>query len=228
MLKLRPAVLKEKCYYDYYLLHMATIRCLPQFVKLMIETDPSIVNVKDRRNNDTSSSAFTCFATDRYPHKSVRNATALHYACLSENLETIELLLKSGADWNLTDYKGRKPEDLIQEDAVDEQFKRLRDEEDVTRKAKEAEKTSNLEDKDEKAGSKEDDKDSEEDTESDSDSDESDVDSKSELKMKRERQKEKEVALKAREAACSYSFPLTFFESLLTVLLGSCSREGTG
>lgn len=219
--------MKERCYYDYYLLHMAAIRCLPEFVKLMIETDPSIVNVKDHRNSDTSSSAFTSFATDKYPHRSVRNASALHYACLSENLETIGLLLKSGADWNLTDHKGRKPEDLIQDDAVDEQFKRLRDEEEVTRKAKEAEKTSKPEDKDEKAGSKEDDKDSEEDTESDSNSDESDVSSKSELKKKREREKAKEAALKAREAACSYYF----FPHLLWIHvdgLGSCSREGTG
>ena len=118
---------------------MATIRCLPQFVRLIIETDPSTVNVKDQRTRDTSAAAFATFASDKYPHKTVLDATALHYACLADNLELIEMLLKAGADWNLTDYKKRKPEDLISDAAIAEQFQKLKCEEEPKRKAKEEE-----------------------------------------------------------------------------------------
>lgn len=198
---------------------MATIRCLPKFVKLMIETDPTIVNVKDRRSEDTSASAYASFATDKYPHRSVRDATALHYACLSENLEIIELLLKAGADWNLTDNKNRKPEDLINDEGVHEMFKKLRDEEEAARKVKaeeeeaarkakeEAEKADKPKSSNEKSKSKKDGGDSsksgnsDDEAQSDSDSD------RTRSKSKQDDEKEKEATQKAREAACSYTLP---------------------
>ena len=54
------------------------------------------------------------------------------------------MLLKAGADWTITDYRGRTPEQVIfdhdgDDMTVKEAFIKLRDEEDARRKAKEEE-----------------------------------------------------------------------------------------
>ena len=59
------------------------------------------------------------FANDEFPHRSLFNATALHYACLTGNFEIIEDLLKAGADWKKLDAHGRDPKAMFLHDPDD-------------------------------------------------------------------------------------------------------------
>ncbi|KAI5118401.1 hypothetical protein M0805_007535 [Coniferiporia weirii] len=135
----KPALAAELTYYDFTLLHMTVIRELRPQVEIILSVAPSAINVFDKRGNHTSDQSFDYFAPPKHPHKFVKDVTALHYACLTGNLEIIELLLKAGADWEIEDGRARKPEDLIymsgkNGDYVKREFLRLRDEEAERRK----------------------------------------------------------------------------------------------
>lgn len=124
---------------------MATIHQLPEFVKLILEVDKSVINQKDCRSCYSSDFANESFANERFPHRFVKDATALHYACLTGNLQIIEMLLKAGADWTLTDWKDRTPEQLIFDNngsntEVKDAFILLRNKEDARGKGSTAEK----------------------------------------------------------------------------------------
>lgn len=125
---------------------MATIHQLPEFVKVILEVDESVINQKDCRSCYSSSDyANDSFANERFPHKYVKDATALHYACLTGHLQMIEMLLEAGADWTLTDWKDRTPEQLIFDHTgsnteVKDAFIKMRDDEDARRKADAEEK----------------------------------------------------------------------------------------
>ncbi|KAH8111537.1 P-loop containing nucleoside triphosphate hydrolase protein [Phellopilus nigrolimitatus] len=142
-LQKKPELASEVTRHDYTLLHLAVIRQLPRFVTLLISTAPSTLNELDGRDDHTSKTSHNAFAPPTFPHQYVKVATPLHYACLTGNVEIIELLLKAGAVWEHKDFKGRTPEDLIYEcgengDYVKTEFIRLRDEEDERRKKTEA------------------------------------------------------------------------------------------
>ncbi|KAH8105062.1 P-loop containing nucleoside triphosphate hydrolase protein [Phellopilus nigrolimitatus] len=142
-LQKKPELASEVTRHDYTLLHLAVIRQLPLFVALLISTAPSTLNELDGRDDHTSKTSHNAFAPPTFPHQYVKVATPLHYACLTGNVEIIELLLKAGAVWEHKDFKGRTPEDLIYEcgengDYVKTEFIRLRDEEDERRKKTEA------------------------------------------------------------------------------------------
>lgn len=118
---------------------MATIHQLPEFVKVILEVDKSVINQKDCRSCYSSDCANDSFANERFPHRFVKDATALHYASLTGNQQILEMLLKAGADWTLTDWRDRTPEQLIFDNngsstEVKDAFIKLRDEEDARRK----------------------------------------------------------------------------------------------
>lgn len=141
MMLANPEFAQRLTYYDYYLLHMATIHQLPKFVEVVLEADKTVINQKDCRSNYSSDASHVSFSNNQFPHRFVKDATALHYACLSGNLEIIEILLKAGADWTLTDWKDRTPEQLIfdnhgDDTEVKDAYIKLRDEEEARRKAR--------------------------------------------------------------------------------------------
>lgn len=141
MMIANPEFAQRLTYYNYYLIHMATIHQLPKFVEVVLEADKSVINQKDCRSNYSSDSSHASFSNNQFPHRFVKDATALHYACLSGNLEIIEILLKAGADWTLTDWKDRTPEQLIfdndgNDTEVRDAYFKLRDEEEARRKAR--------------------------------------------------------------------------------------------
>ncbi|KAL5492073.1 hypothetical protein ACEPAI_3520 [Sanghuangporus weigelae] len=103
---------------NFTLLHPAVIRQHRRFVELLVSMDQSLVNECDRRADYTSESLHISFAPPTIPHTYVKNATPLHYACLVQDMGIAEMLLEAGADWNIKDFKGRTPEELIR--AVDE------------------------------------------------------------------------------------------------------------
>ncbi|KAI5118400.1 hypothetical protein M0805_007534 [Coniferiporia weirii] len=140
-----PDLATRFTYYDFTLLHLAVIRQLRPFVEFLLSVAPSTINTKDDRASYTSDESLESFAPPAYPHKHVKNATALHYACLTGNLEIIELLLKAGADWEIEDWRARKPEDLIHVSGkngeyIKQEFVRLREEEAEKRKKAEEDK----------------------------------------------------------------------------------------
>ena len=57
------------------------------------------------------------FAPNTIPHRKIKSAYALHYACLVGNVQMVEILLKAGADWEYTDYDSRLPESYITDEA---------------------------------------------------------------------------------------------------------------
>ena len=124
------------------LLHLAVIRRRRHFVRLLLskDKDKKLVNKRDARSHYFSS--LSSFAPPTIPHRHVRKATPLHYACLVQDMEIVEMLLEAGADWHLEDSEGRIPEELIHgpEDAYREAkstFVRLKNEEKERRKEEE-------------------------------------------------------------------------------------------
>ncbi|KAL5512879.1 hypothetical protein ACEPAH_3277 [Sanghuangporus vaninii] len=100
---------------DYFtLLHLAVIRRRRRFVELLISTDKALVNKRDVRSRYYSSDSSS-FAPPTVPHKYVRKATPLHYACLVQDMDIAQMLLEAGADWNIEDSERRIPEDMIHE-----------------------------------------------------------------------------------------------------------------
>ncbi|KAH8108858.1 P-loop containing nucleoside triphosphate hydrolase protein [Phellopilus nigrolimitatus] len=142
-LQKKPELASKFTSHNYTLLHLAVIRQLPRFVALLISTAPSTLNKRDGRDDYTGEASHNAFAPPRFPHQYVKVATPLHYACLTGNVEIIDLLFKAGAVWESKDFKGRTPEELIYErgengNYVKTEFRRLRDEEDEKRKKAEA------------------------------------------------------------------------------------------
>ncbi|EJD07232.1 uncharacterized protein FOMMEDRAFT_149744 [Fomitiporia mediterranea MF3/22] len=108
-------------YYDFTLLHLAVIHQRRSFVELLLTTCPDLINRIDDRSSYTSDNSLSSFAPPIFPHKYVKDATALHYACLTGDLDIITLLINAGADWNIKDGKGRKPEELLYPKRTDHQ-----------------------------------------------------------------------------------------------------------
>ncbi|EJD07231.1 uncharacterized protein FOMMEDRAFT_149742 [Fomitiporia mediterranea MF3/22] len=109
----RPQLASKFTYYDYSLLHLAVVRGRRYFAEHLLSICPSLINEYDNRSIWSCEASLSSFAPPGVPHKHVKDATALHYACLIEDLDIITLLIKAGADWNIKDYRGRKPEDLF-------------------------------------------------------------------------------------------------------------------
>lgn len=132
LLSQKADLVNERTSQGFTILQAATIRQLTPYVKAVLAVHILNINVKDKRSEDSGSREDHEFALYRYPHEFVKGATALHYACLTANLEIIELLLKAGADWTVKDSQGRHPEDLFC-DKFDRDIKRsfiqLRDQE---------------------------------------------------------------------------------------------------
>ncbi|KAL5512881.1 hypothetical protein ACEPAH_3279 [Sanghuangporus vaninii] len=135
-LKKNPHLATRTTYQDFTLLHLAVVRQRSRFVELLISTDKSVVNKRDRCYH---SSSHLSFAPATIPHKYVIRATPLHYACLVKNMDIAKMLLEAGADWDIKDSQGRLAEDLIQrideaDDEVKSTFVRLRNAEEEKRK----------------------------------------------------------------------------------------------
>lgn len=146
------------------LLHVAVILRRHRFVELLLSTDKSLVNKQDRRSaprdsppemgiphflfmmhsSPPSESSNISFAPPTIPYDHVKDATPLHLACLVKDMDIAKLLLDAGADWNLKDSQGRKPEELIRDgdeshEGTKDAFARLRDEAEERRKLLEEE-----------------------------------------------------------------------------------------
>lgn len=91
----------------------ATIRQLVPYINVIITVDVLNVNMKDEKSQHSLSRSGYEFAPKQFPHKFVQDATALHYACLTRNLNIITILIKAGADWTARDSQDRRPEDLL-------------------------------------------------------------------------------------------------------------------
>lgn len=132
LLSQKADLVNERTSQGFTILQAATIRRLTPYVKAVLTVRVLNINVKDKRSEDSDSREDHEFALYRFPHEFVKGATALHYACLTANLEIIELLLKAGAEWTAKDSRGRLPEDLFC-DRFDRDIKlsfiRLRDQE---------------------------------------------------------------------------------------------------
>ena len=143
-------------YYDFTLLHTAVVRQRRRFIELLISLDKSMINKRDRRYYSGSDSANSSFAPATIPHKHVKGATALHYACLVKDMDIAKMLLEAGADWDIKDNQGRIAEDLLQgtgDEEVKAAFLCLREAEETKRKE-------NGESKDDKGKKKDGDSDS--------------------------------------------------------------------
>lgn len=112
-------------------MHLAAIYQRPSFIPVIIEHASSIINQKTEQRDESLSlmgipgcTCSSCTArsgsllvTLPVPLARLRNATPLHYACITQNIEVSRLLLESGADWEITDSNGKTSEGLIYEDA---------------------------------------------------------------------------------------------------------------
>ncbi|KAL5492071.1 hypothetical protein ACEPAI_3518 [Sanghuangporus weigelae] len=138
---------------DYFtLLHLAGIRMRRLFVELLVSTDKTLMDKCDVRSRckgvkkngmyEQYSSGSSSFSPLTIPHRHVRKATPLHYACLVQDMDIAQMLLEAGADLNIEDNEGRIPEDMIHgpEDACYEMkttFVRLRHAEEERRREQE-------------------------------------------------------------------------------------------
>ena len=90
---------------------MAVMNQKPTIVDLILSRSTTTVNEYDSWKG--SNNHRTSFASDRYPHRALRESTALHYACLLGDMEIAEVLLRHGAMWTISDSIGLLPVDYI-------------------------------------------------------------------------------------------------------------------
>lgn len=149
---------------DITLLHAAVVFRRSRFVEFLISTDKSLVNKRDMRSYHSSDSSFTSlfssssessdapFALSVLPYEHVKNATPLHYACLSGDMDIAKMLLEAGADWEAKDYRSRTPEELISDGSEDakDTYSRLRTVEEEKKKCEEEENKRKREEEEEK------------------------------------------------------------------------------
>ncbi|KAL5512883.1 hypothetical protein ACEPAH_3281 [Sanghuangporus vaninii] len=137
------------------LLHMAVLLQRRRFVELLISTNKSLVNKRDKRrsgsdllHNPMNHCCMDVMSSEALripsipptiPYHHVRKATPLHYACLVKNMDIAKMLLEAGADWTVKDGQGRRPEELIRQaeegdDEIKSMFARLLQAEEERRK----------------------------------------------------------------------------------------------
>jgi ATP-dependent Clp protease ATP-binding subunit ClpB len=147
-----PTLAYRRHPYGWTALHMAVTNQKPAIVDLILSRSTAAINERD--SWDGSDDKRASFASDRFPHKAMRNSTALHYACLLGDMEIVEVLLRQGADWTIKDKNNLLPErciDVSNGDDKKHEFKRLceewlkrREEEDELKRAKELEENDQL------------------------------------------------------------------------------------
>ena len=126
----------------------------PTIVDLILSRSTAAIDKQDSWYGSNKERAS--FASDRFPHRALRNSTALHYACLVGDMEIVRVLLGHGAKWTISDSIGLLPErylDISGGDDKRQEFKCLceeetskqlkkREQEDELRRAKELEEES--------------------------------------------------------------------------------------
>lgn len=129
-----PHIAGEQDINGWTLLHVAVMNEFMYFVDYITNINRSTVNVRG-----TGFQTCSQFVNHTYAHFStVEGATPLHIACLYGNLNMIEHLLKSGADWTITDDSGWTPEHYMLTGPGENYapiFKRMCEEEDTKRNA---------------------------------------------------------------------------------------------
>jgi ATP-dependent Clp protease ATP-binding subunit ClpB len=150
----KPELAHSQHPYGWTALHVAVMNRKPTIVNLILSRSIAALNMHD--SWDGSNRQRASFASNRFPHREVRGFTALHYACLLGDMEVVEVLLRRGAKWAISDYNSLLPEhyiDFSNGDAKKHEFKRLceeetskqlkrREKEDELRRAKELEEQS--------------------------------------------------------------------------------------
>ncbi|KIM72155.1 hypothetical protein PILCRDRAFT_16389 [Piloderma croceum F 1598] len=154
ILDVKPELAYRDHPYGWTALHVAVINQKPIIVDLILSRSIVALNSQDSWNGSYNQRGS--FASNKFPHREVRGFTALHYACLLGDMEIVEVLLRRGAKWAISDYNNLLPEhyiDVSKGDDKKHEFKRLceeetskqlklREQEDELRRAKEAEEQS--------------------------------------------------------------------------------------
>ena len=136
ILDVKPELAHGQHPYGWTALHVAVMNRKPTVVDLILSR--SIAALDERDLWDGSDKYRVLFASNGFAHRAVRGSTALHYACLLGDMETVKVLLRHGAQWTIPDNIGLLPEHYIDvSHGVDKkhEFKRLC-EEDKLRRAK--------------------------------------------------------------------------------------------
>jgi Ankyrin repeats (3 copies) len=142
ILDVKPKLAHGRHPYGWTALHVAVMNRKPAIVDLILSG--SIAALNKRNSWDGSNKHRASFAPNGLAHRAVRGSTALHYACLLGDMETVKVLLRHGAQWTIPDNIGLLPEHYIDvSHGVDKkhEFKCLC-EEDELRRAKELEEQS--------------------------------------------------------------------------------------
>ena len=116
------------------LLHQATILNAPEVLELLLSYSDdrqklSWVNDKDSWNpwcGKVDRSTFSPWLSTS-PHRNVRDATALHYACMTGDVSSMRILIRSGAKVDVECSQGLIPQDYITDDSheVFKEFRRM-------------------------------------------------------------------------------------------------------
>ena len=105
---------------------MAVMNRKPAIVDLILSRSTAALNKCD--SWDGSDNQCVSFASNRFPHWGMRKLTALHYACLLGDMEIVEVLLRHGAQWTISDSIGLFAEryiDVSNGDGKKHEFTRL-------------------------------------------------------------------------------------------------------
>lgn len=135
-----PDFVNKLLSHGWTLLHMATFRNETQIVEFLLSVLSNngcrreVVNMTDEWITEHRKS----YLSDRYPVGEVDRASALHYACMTGNMEVVKMLLRAGADWSIKDSTGRKPVDYFilhsDDGSLRKEFQRLCQDEEERRK----------------------------------------------------------------------------------------------
>ena len=139
ILDVKPELAHGQHPYGWTALHVAVMNRKPTIVDLILSRSIAALNECD--SWDSSDKYRASFASNGFAHRAVHGSTALHYACLLGDMETVKVLLRHGAQWTIPDNIGLLPEHYINvSHGVDKkhEFKCLC-EEDELRRAKELE-----------------------------------------------------------------------------------------
>ncbi|TDL21819.1 hypothetical protein BD410DRAFT_749362 [Rickenella mellea] len=121
ILEKNPSLIAHHTKRGWTALHSAVINKRHEILDLFLSSDDSkkIIDMHDDWDGDVGCADRSSFASDEFAHRAQHGSTSLHYACLMGDMVAAEKLLRAGADWRISDYRGLRPEEHIDVDTGD-------------------------------------------------------------------------------------------------------------
>lgn len=116
MLTAAPRLASMKHSLGYYPLSVAVLSEEPALVRLILSqpgVNPECMTNGSYGDSDAHKELLRTEFSSNVNHKRVKNATALHYACMSSNAEMVKLVSQVSTNFTTEDYGDKAPIEYI-------------------------------------------------------------------------------------------------------------------